>query len=506
MTYDTTPSTPAAPRPLIRHNDYSPLTPPEVGQWTPTLPVSVIVPVHGGQHRLDLTLAALAAQTYPAHLTEVIVVDDGSEPPILLPEIRPENTRLVYPEPGTWGISHAVNTGVSISGGEVIQRVDADMVLCRDHLEALLRWHHVCDYVVTIGGKRFVEEPEVTAAEVHAAVAADTLDKLFDLEHAVPSSTEETIRRLDGLKAAKNPYNNCTGPTLSLRRWLFDEIGGLDPEVLRGGDTEFAYRLAMAGAVFVPDLSARAAHLGMPAQRLHRERVVRTVEPYLAHRVPLRRDLRKERGRRWLVPYVEVVYEVAEAGEPQVRAAVEAALTGSLPDVAVTLVAPWSRLPRDRHSVLDAPDFELRVLRSGFAHDDRVRLADAVPPTPAPTPYRYSGPLDVPPAPRTLERMIDVMLEERLGLLVAEFPDGRQARLARSDAVNRARLLAGPEEDLDAVLDQTHGVRRVAAAEFWEEPKPAPKPAPRPAETAAAPPAAAAPARRRSWFGRLRRR
>ncbi|WP_345155327.1 glycosyltransferase, partial [Nonomuraea rubra] len=130
--------------------------------------MSVVVPAHGGQDKLDLTLAALAAQTYPAHLMEVLVVDDGSRPPIRLPEIRPVNTRLVRVEDG-WGISNAVNTGAKAADGEIIQRLDSDMVACREHIEALARWHHVTDYLVTIGMKKFVEPPCVTPGQVFRA-------------------------------------------------------------------------------------------------------------------------------------------------------------------------------------------------------------------------------------------------------------------------------------------------------------------------------------------------
>ena len=75
-----------------------------------------------------------------------------------------------------------------------------------------------------------------------------------------------------------------------------------------------------------------------------------------------------------------------EHTEPQVRAAVNAALDGLLPDVTVTLVAPWSKLPTGRHAVLDDPDFELRLLRAHFADDARVRLADEPAETPVETP------------------------------------------------------------------------------------------------------------------------
>ncbi|MER6171761.1 glycosyltransferase family 2 protein [Streptosporangium sp. NPDC001681] len=469
----------AADLPPIRHNDYSPLDPPALGAWDPELSVSVIIPARGGQHRLDLTLASLAAQTYPEHLMEVIVVDDGSEPALRLPEIVPRGTRLVTTDPSGWGIAHAVNTGAALADGRIIQRLDADMVICREHIEALARWHHLAGYLVTIGAKKFVEEPSLTAAQVHDGVRAGRLESVFDLADALPSSTEQTISRTNGLRASRNPYHVCTGPTVSMRREIFRAVGGVDTEVLRGEDTEFAYRLAAHGVVFIPDMKAQAVHLGLPAQRRNRQRAVQVVAPYLAHRVPLRRDLRKDRGRHWLVPYVEVVLGAEGPGE-QVREAVSAALDGSLGDVVVTLVAPWSKLSADRRPVLDDPLFDLRLLREHFAHDERVRFADEVSETPAPIPFRYTAPTSVPLGRDSLERMIAAMQGDRSGMLVVDLGADGEATLERTEALGRARLLGA--DDVAAVaasVRATHGVRRGARPEFW------------PAETA--PPAPAAP-------------
>ncbi|GIH29280.1 hypothetical protein Aph01nite_75900 [Acrocarpospora phusangensis] len=449
-----------AARPRIRHNDYGPLSPAEPGRWTPSLTVSVIVPAHGGQHRLDLALAALAAQSYPSRLTEVIVVDDGSEPPLRLPELRPENCRMITPSPGGWGPAHAMNAGVAVADGAVVQRLDADMVPYREHLELLLRWQHLTDYLVTIGGKVFVPEPPITPAQVHAAVLADTVPELIDLTSALPSSTEQTIRRLDGLRKSRNPYHVCTGPTMSMHRTFYESAGGFDADVHRGEDTEFAYRLAQAGAVFVPDLAAKAVHLGLPAQRREREATIRAVEPYLAQRVPLRRELRKERGRGWRVPYVEVVLDVSESGEREARAAVEAALTGTLPDVTVTLVGPWSGLPQGRP---EGPATELELLAAGFRDDPRVRLADQVPPTAFPVPFRYTGPVDTPLAPDTLEQLTKIMTKDLSGLLYMRLPSGRMAAMERTEAVSRARLIAFPDEPLTQAIEATHGVRHATS-------------------------------------------
>lgn len=484
-------------RPAMPQNDYSALVPPELGAWSPTLSVSVVIPAHGGPH-LDLTLAALAAQTYPGHLMEVLVVDDGSEPPIRLPELRPDNTRVVRPETG-WGISNAVNTGAKAADGEIIQRLDADMVACREHIEAMARWHHVSDYLVTIGMKKFVEVPSLTPGEVYRA---GHLGEVFDLAQAASSSTEATIAKTDGLRKSRNPYHVCTGPTIALPREIFHAVGGLDPGVTRGGDTEFAYRLAMHGVVFVPELEAQAVHLGLPAQHRDRERAVRAVEPHLAQRIPLRRDLRKDRGRRWLVPYVEIVLDITGTPESVVRQAVSAALDGKLQDVVVTLVAPWSRLRDGRRSVLEDPWFDLRVMREIYTHDDRIRLIDEAAPTPAPTPFRYRGPVDVPLHRATLERMIETVQKDLTGVLIVDLPDGRTARLERTSALARARLLADPGDDLDDIIDTTHGVRHVPPDRYW------PKPAPPQAPAATVPPpepfTVTADAGERTLLGRLK--
>ena len=65
-----------ARQPVVRHNDWGSLTPATLGDWEPTLSVTVVVPTFNYQHTLPYVLAGLAAQSYPSHLLEVLVVDD----------------------------------------------------------------------------------------------------------------------------------------------------------------------------------------------------------------------------------------------------------------------------------------------------------------------------------------------------------------------------------------------------------------------------------------------
>ncbi|QCC76164.1 glycosyltransferase [Nocardioides daphniae] len=81
-------------RPITPVNDWRPVVPPTLGGWTPTRSLCVVMPAHNPKH-LATVLASLAAQTYPTELTEVVVVDDGSEPAVVLPDVRPERTRVV---------------------------------------------------------------------------------------------------------------------------------------------------------------------------------------------------------------------------------------------------------------------------------------------------------------------------------------------------------------------------------------------------------------------------
>ncbi|MGW0804970.1 glycosyltransferase [Nonomuraea sp. NPDC002799] len=446
--------------PRVPHNDYGVLAPPALGAWEPTLTVTVVIPAHDRQETLDLTLAALSAQSYPSHLLDVVVVDDGSAVPLHLPEIVPAATKLISSPPGGWGRAWAVQAGLDVATGEVVFVLDADMVPHRRHVEAQLRWHHLVPYVVTLGWIDFTPAGDLPTQErVRQALAAGEEEALFPLSPHRHDWAEKIIDDHDGLRAAPNSLATRVhvGATAAYPAALLRSIGGMDTSLVLAEDTELGYRLTQAGVVFVPEPQSRAWHVGLPTAMRDWAALKRFNDPYVADRVPYRRYLRTDAGRQWLVPYVDAV--VPAGSYEDVRATVDGLLGGSIPDVRVTLTGAWDTLSPDRRSPLAGPDLDLRLLRATFEHDPRVHLTA---PAERTAPFRLTVPPGWVPSTDTLERLVAHLEEQDAGAVCVALAEGADgvvtARLDRTAALSRAALTATPDDDPDDLIDHLFGL------------------------------------------------
>ncbi|WP_214106480.1 glycosyltransferase [Acrocarpospora catenulata] len=455
----------------IRHNDYGTLAPPALGAWRPRLTVTVVVPAYQEQAALDRTLAALTAQTYPAELLDVVVVDDGSDPPLTVPTLAPARTRLVRVPEGRWGRGWARRTGAAAATGEVIHWLDSDMILYRDHLEAHLRWHHLADHLAVHGMIKFTsaEESPPTPEQVAEAVRAGNADTLFPADSVHPH--DYVARTLDSTRwlkdAGERAYLLHSGATTSVRRAMLAEAGGVDASLNMGEDTELGYRLAQAGAVFVPDGEALSWHIGLSTVLRREDDVHRHNWSVLAGLIPELRWLRQHPRRQWPVPYVRVLVDSAGASYEQTRATVDSALAGTIPDTAVTILGPWSKLPSGRRRPLDEPLLEHRLIANLYAGEPRVTLAESAPPTAAPTPFQVRVPAGWVFGASSLARLTKMANAEHLGLICAaldETPEGVIAlRLERTAAF--ARAARHPGEPADEVVHELFGSLWVDGAE-----------------------------------------
>jgi glycosyltransferase involved in cell wall biosynthesis len=476
----------------VFRNDWSALDPPPLANWRPSRSVSLVIPAHNCQPTLDLVLAALRHQTYPSELFEVLVVDDGSDPPIRLPELRPTHCRLVRvaDHAAGWGRATALHVGATVSDGEILHWLDADMVVFPEHVAAQVRWHHVSDEVVTLGYKRFVDHGwTITPEEVAERCAAGTLDRLFPLAETAPHEyVERLINDTDHLRGGDHlNFRAHVGATAALARALYEEAGGLNPELRLGEDTEFGYRLAQVGAVFVPEPQARSWHLGPSHMMTRGDALRRYNRPFLADLMPQPRYLRPAANRIFAVPLVVAVVH-ADGPYELVRTCVDRLLASDLTDLRVVLVANWAELSDDRRSILADPLLERRLLAAAYRSDPRVALAASAPDTAFPAPYL----LELAPHhgvdADTVRRLVAIADEWQAGL-VRVLPAGATTpedavSLWRTAALSRARRVRRPDEPLDQVVAEIAGRRwvsgddlgvldlRTLPTEQWTSPRP----------------------------------
>ena len=131
----------------VRGNDWRTLNPAGIGEGKFVDPVTVILPCYMGQQELALTFAGLSRQTYPHHLIEVIIVDDGSDPPIVAPSKLPFDVSVVAQERDGFGLARARNLGAKNAKGEILIFLDCDMIPEPQLVEAHARWHHENKFV-----------------------------------------------------------------------------------------------------------------------------------------------------------------------------------------------------------------------------------------------------------------------------------------------------------------------------------------------------------------------
>jgi GT2 family glycosyltransferase len=449
-------------QPRVRRNEWRHIRPPAVGDWTPSLTVTVVIPAFNAHRTLPLTLASLAHQTYPAELMDVVVLDNGSEPAHELPDVRPARTRIIRADE-TWGSAYSVAVAAAAATGDVILRLDSDMVVYRDHVEAQMRWHHLLDYAVVLGHKMFVdpdERPEAVPgpAEVAEATAAATSAQLFP---GMTATRHEWIERVfeqtDDLNAAgPTAWAVHVGATASMHAALFRAAGGMDTTLKLGSDTEVGYRLGQVGAVFIPDHEARSWHVGSTNIMRNGEATRRYNTPFMADRIGQLRYRRPTPGRQYTVPRLQVTVDVSSATYEQAQATLDGFLSNTDVDLLCQCVGPWSSLDDSRGSPLKNPLRELRMIAAAYRGDSRVRFVGTAD-SPFPSPFAMEVPAGWRPEPGSIAALLSHMETQALGQVSVLMPDQTVAVLERVAARARLDRLIREGEDRTDAMDELYG-------------------------------------------------
>lgn len=439
------------PQPVPRQ-EWPQVTPPEFGQWTPELSVTVVLPAKDCQDELDPTLAALAEQTYPDALFDVVVVDDGSSPALRIPAAAPANARIVRLEPGSGhGSGRARHAGAEAATGDVILFLDADIVPTRTHVEAHARWHHVLADAVVLGRKYFVDFEGITAAAVRTAARDDTFDELLGerkrRRHSWFEDFIKTSKRLTDY--GPDTFIAVVGASVSTPRSLYAESGGFSALDLRGiVDTEFGYRIFTAGAVIVPEPQALGFHQGDRNFSIRGDEIKRERSGLAANLLPVPLFRPSNVGRTWSVPTVRAVVDAVGAAPEAVQLTVDSLLASSVTDLLVTV----------SHGPGGGDDELPRWLRDYFTADARVSYVEGAVPTGFPAPHTMVVPAGIVVGPDTVEALVAVVSDEPVGVVRATVPGeaGPGVELWVTRALHRARRHLG-SGDLEAAARQLFG-------------------------------------------------
>ncbi|MFV9502944.1 MAG: mycofactocin biosynthesis glycosyltransferase MftF [Oscillochloridaceae bacterium umkhey_bin13] len=118
--------------------------------------VSVVVPAHGRHQQTRACIESLLALDYPGELSEIIVVDDASQPP-LATVLADLPVQLVRHEQSQ-GPSAARNVGIALARGAVVAFTDNDCLVQPDWLRKLIPY--LGDPRIGFVGGRVVGPPE----------------------------------------------------------------------------------------------------------------------------------------------------------------------------------------------------------------------------------------------------------------------------------------------------------------------------------------------------------
>jgi len=351
----------------------------ETGPDIPHLPVSLVIPVYNRAQLLARTLAAVAHQSYPRDLIEVVVADDGSNDDIVavLEKYRSLlNLRYVRQEDQGFRLSAVRNLGIRAATHQHLIFLDCDVIPTVSLIEAYMKYFHVTDRVVLMGMRTFVCSQDYSDDDL--LKHPHLLERLPQVAHSDSASClittdgrsidrrEPILARTRDLKDELFPCKFLVGCNMALSRSTFEAAGYYDEEFREWGgeDIEFACRVYNCGYYFIPIADARGLHQEPLAERgdhqADRDRGRENTRPLMLQKYPLDPDRRHDNGDIYSVPKVSIyipAYNMAEF----IREAVDSVLAQTYTDLEVLICNDGST------------DKTLEILETHYLDNPRVR-------------------------------------------------------------------------------------------------------------------------------------
>lgn len=196
-------------------------------------PIALLIPVFGRQAKLNRALASLIPE---AHLLEVIVIDDGSEPPIRISTRLSLDIELIRIETNQ-GLAKALNAGmehVFQRGTPYIARLDSDDIAITGRFRKQLEFMEAHP-AVGICGTGYHEYNQSGEHQATVLLPADDA----------------------GIRAGMHLRTTLWHPTVILRTSIARRVGYFDPTCKSEDIDYFSRTLAITRAANLPEALVR---------------------------------------------------------------------------------------------------------------------------------------------------------------------------------------------------------------------------------------------------------
>ena len=412
----------------VQYNDWRQVAVEPLDTFTPTLPVSVIIPSYQTPpDTLARTLAALEGQTYPQDMFEVVIVDNASEPP-LRPPVTPLDVKVVRQARKGLGRATSRNTGARAAAHNVLLFLDSDMLAEAEWMAAHAKWHHVVSDALTVGFRAHVVMDGVDAETIRRR--SGSLEELFADRPKDPSWVEEWLSRTGDLTSRTDDlFHVVVGANFGIGKDFYELVGGMDESFVQWGleDMELGYRALVRGGLLISVRDTFAWHQGRWDENRDAKRRSRRLQlGKAAHLIAHPSIRRRQPGRIFAVPQYVVTIDGRRCPTDRIIRAVISVLAGRVHDLVV-------RIETDASGDGDC----LTRLRDEFGPDPRVRVA---PPRSALDEFPAS-PFHVTLPPHVFSGNLVRRLHGELGDAVtasATLPGGATVSITRAWALHRA--------------------------------------------------------------------
>ena len=401
---------------------------PPADSFEPTDPVSVVIPYYQTPDETEKTLAALERQTYPRELFEVVVVDDGSEPPFEAPGEVPFQIKVARQERRGFRLARARNLGARTAAHDILLFLDSDMLPEAGWIAAHARWHHVLSDALTVGIRKMVPTDDVDADAIRERQGP--LAGLYSSPPVVEISLEYHMSWTDDL-TSKDDELFCTvhGAHFGIRKEFYDAIGGSDESFRRWGweDRELGYRVYAHGGLLVPMRDTMAWHQGLHSNRQAKQRSTWIGRGKIAHRIPHRNYRSGTPGRFFAVSMFVVTLDARRLRADQAVRRVAKVLADPVHDLVVRVEAGQT------------DDDRVEYIRNELGPDPRVRVnptRSVLDEFPA-SAFHVELPGSAVFARGLIDRL-ETELDDAVEM-VSVMPDGSRLTITRMWALHRAR-------------------------------------------------------------------